>query len=113
MNIDNLHELIEYLEELDEEEFNQENFAHPCGTPSCLAGHTYYLMTKKEKRDFYYIRLLEMIEMIGKAGDWLGLDKEQENQLFDCAPLGCYDEPTIKDAINALEHLALTGEVVW
>jgi hypothetical protein len=39
MNKQNIKDLINLLETIDEADFNLSEYAHPCGSPACVAGH--------------------------------------------------------------------------
>jgi hypothetical protein len=39
MNKQNIQDLINLLETIDEADFNLSEYAHPCGSPACVAGH--------------------------------------------------------------------------
>ena len=104
-----IDKLIDHLETLPEEKYNQSFFIHPyhsphCGTPSCIAGHTIALFGREKN--------FNVESDLRDVGELLGLDKKQSLDLFDEDPIK-HRRVTRADAIWALMSLLKTGEVHW
>ena len=109
MNVGRIRRLAARIERLPpgkkEGQYDQENWAHDCGTPACIAAWTVWLFDR---------------EIYGQAapfGKWaarlLGLTVPQGEELFMGKPYGPYRHPTPLEAADCLRNLADTGSVVW
>lgn len=80
----------------DEPEYDQSYFHHPCGTPSCAAGHWAY--SNKDRWSFPACRLIDGTGL-GIQGDLeceFCLSSEEYDELFECD--GCACARTANDA---------------
>lgn len=93
--------------------YNQKEYMHKCGTPSCLAG--WAAAEYLDEHD--YIDRDELPTYTGwqimhLAQKWLGINFRMKCQLFDSFP-DIAESPTIEEAIDTLKFLAATGKVQW
>ena len=104
MNIKNIQRVRNVIE-AHPDQYDQEDFFHDCGTPSCIAGHAVF------HRD-YAIALNRSVYTI--ARDQFGISSTAAKQLFHGAPYGVEElPPTPAEALGVLDHLIETGEVKW
>lgn len=111
MNKERILALAELIENQPHEElesefgFNMEDFTHPCGTPSCIAGWAVFQAGGLEK-DYHANSKV--------AAEILGLEHRQAEDLFFAwrSKIGL-EEITPFHAAATLRHLAETGDVDW
>lgn len=92
--------------------FNMADFAHSCGTPSCIGGWTIALFAP---------HLSIRFNSFDDAKEILDLTERQAQELFFCEDVfqsGCaenfqLEQITPDQAADVLLHLADTGEVRW
>ena len=121
MDNGNIQELIDYLSWLydsgHKKNFNQKEYLHACGTPACVAGYACALKQNKEEwnklssKDIISKQInLETTKTIyNTARNWLGIDEDQADNLFDGGVLGA----DAYEAVEVLKNLLSTGEVKW
>jgi hypothetical protein len=109
MNTENIIALANLIETLPQAGFGSKegffmgNWRHDCGTPSCIAGWAVHLAGIDCSRS----------QVATKAADWLDLDIEDEQELFDPGHHLPYEAITPQHAAKVLRHLAETGVVDW
>ena len=118
MHKKNLKKLIDHLESIPDESYQQEYIRHPsCGTPACIAGYAYAL-AKGYKRNKRIPLKSETNGNIKTAKKWLKLKDTEASQLFAPYPLDAWlrpfdSSPTRQDAIDTLKRFLDTGYIVW
>ena len=120
MNIENVQRLIEAIEG-SEQCVDMRKIYHGCGTPSCIGGHAWSLMS--DKPEWTNWRIFDSKLLVAKLSEFLGIDSKDANQLVfphDDLDNPIYSLPlsspfSIKksDVIGVLENLLRTGIVEW
>ena len=103
-----LTELADHLEALPPEQYDQENWAHDCGTPACIAAWAVFLFAPSRYRRS---RIACTIEQ--DAQELLGLTEFQGGGLFVPCPYGPESSVTVDEAAQCLQLLVDTGDVDW
>ena len=111
MNRENIRKLIKELEIT--KTFNQERWAHRCGSPACIGGHAVVLDGWELVSGTHNLCIKDghpgFIPLIAQR--WMGIDSIQADDLFNNFPSQWII--VAKDAVATLEHLLKTGEIEW
>ena len=91
------------------DEFDQREWYRGCGTPSCVAGWTVWIMQGKPNK--ITSRTGENPKREAMRG--LQLLPYEADEMFEPAPLGKGTETNPEEAVQMLRHYAGTGKVQW
>ena len=122
MNKQRILDLADYIEKSDTycqfDWFHNNDSEHPCGTPSCVAGHLFAMDGGEDTGDHWIMK-----DETGKVRYWSVkqyLQKTLDLSHIDTGRLtkACVfslsnDSPTPEQTAWTLRNLAHTGEIVW
>ena len=125
MNYENINIIANAIEGSDM--FNQQNYVHECGAPSCIASNTVFLLDPgfikfchDENSEHFnghkYLTTRDGVDVElnikVEAGNLLGLVGYQPDHLFSGYPMGGL-VVTNEHAAKVLRNIIDTGRVIW
>lgn len=137
-----INKLADVIAPMGRDGFDLSRWRHPCGTPSCLAGHSAWMAHNQgiPYADFATafpcltperVDAFNSLDTQSEGARWLGLDDMQSSLLFVPSRANLYGGlgvphldlgPTADDArqrvtapwaARVLRHLARTGDIEW